>query len=243
MVYRASASAGGELLARAEYLAAAGAARSRRPACRAAGRGADHRGVGGSGDGQARPAARTRTRRAGWPVPGNAAANPSPRVDRKPGWLTITMPSSAARAVQRRVHGPGVLDPVPPRVASRAWGPAARQRRRPARSRWPGRPGRARQTWNPRASNSRIIAVSSSRSEEQDSRAVRRDRVAAVDGRGAAAHPAVGPDLDRLGGQLAGPAALQAVREQPVHLVVHDQAVDPLLQRAGLRPPRRTRRS
>jgi hypothetical protein len=28
--------------------------------------------------------------------------------------------------------------------------------------------------------------------------------------------------------------ALQAVREEPVHLVVHDQAVDPLVQRAGL---------
>ncbi len=37
--------------------------------------------------------------------------------------------------------------------------------------------------------------------EVHDPRAVGRNRVAAVDGCGAAAHPAVGPDLHRLGGQ------------------------------------------
>ncbi len=63
---------------------------------------------------------------------------------------------------------------------------------------------------------------------------MRRDRVGAVDGRGAAAHPAVGPDLHGLGGQPPGVPALQALAEQPVHLVVHDQAVDPLVQRPGL---------
>ena len=30
--------------------------------------------------------------------PGNASANPSPRPERNPGWLTTTIPSSAARA-------------------------------------------------------------------------------------------------------------------------------------------------
>ena len=51
------------------------------------------------------PATRMLTRRHeanaySWsPVSGNASAKPSPRVDRKPGWLATTMPSSAARAV------------------------------------------------------------------------------------------------------------------------------------------------
>ena len=69
--------------------------------------------------------------------------------------------------------------------------------------------------------------------EVQDPRAVRRHRVLAADGGGTAAHAAVGPDLHRLGGQPVRPAAPQPGRQQPVHLVVHDQAVDPLVQRAG----------
>ena len=30
---------------------------------------------------------------------GNSSANPSPRVEKNPGWLTTTIPSSAARAI------------------------------------------------------------------------------------------------------------------------------------------------
>ena len=63
---------------------------------------------------------------------------------------------------------------------------------------------------------------------------MRRDRVGAVDGCGAAAHAAVGPDFHGLGGEPAGVPALQTLAEQPVHLVVHDQAVDPLVERARL---------
>ena len=69
--------------------------------------------------------------------------------------------------------------------------------------------------------------------EVQDARTVRRHRVGPVDRRGAAAHPAVGPDLHGLGGQLAGMTALQAGLEEPVHLVVHDQTVDPLAEQAA----------
>ena len=69
--------------------------------------------------------------------------------------------------------------------------------------------------------------------EVQDARAVRRHGVGSVDSRRAAAHPAVGPDLDGLGGQLPGMTALQAGAEEPVHLVVHDQPVDPLAEQAG----------
>ena len=55
-----------------------------------------------------------------------------------------------------------------------------------------------------------------------------------MDRRGPAAHPAVRPDLHRLGGQPVRAAAPQAGRGEPVHLVVDDEPVDPLPKCAGL---------
>ena len=86
------------------------------------------------------------------------------------------------------------------------------------------------QTWKPRPSSAadhlgQLVAL-----EVQDARTVRRDRVAAVNGRGAAAHPAVGPDLHRLAGQPGRVTARQAGFQQPADLVVHHQPVDPQAQ-------------
>jgi hypothetical protein len=54
--------------------------------------------------------------------------------------------------------------------------------------------------------------------ERQYPRVLRRGRVGAVDSRGSAAHPAVGPDPHGHGGQPAGLAAPQAGRHQPVQV-------------------------
>ena len=186
-----------------------------------------------------RPARRHDPNAYSWSAwPANASANPSPRADRNPGWPTITMPSSAARAASggymapacsircRRGFRPGLAQDRGVRVQHGLDGPVSLG---------------VHATWNPRVSNSRTIAVSS-RAEVQDARAVRRDRVGAVDGRGAAAHPAVGPDLHRLGGQPPErrPCRPAAAASPPGRARPGRRSAD-----AARRPgrPRRTRRT
>ena len=89
---------GGQPLARAEHAPVAGAAQDARRGCRCSGSAVM---TGASEEPATVIPARCQEAKAysSSLVSGNASANPSPRPDRKPGWLATTIPRRAARAV------------------------------------------------------------------------------------------------------------------------------------------------